>query len=123
MTLLIVMFLIAPFEIVEKCDVKVATYQENHDEEKLAYAIGNVTFKSNVTLNWILTKYYLLYYSFGDKTNDYQKEMSPMLSANLTHNYTTVCKKCYYEVTVIAVSYDSHFCRSEPANISVISEC
>ena len=106
----------------EQCVVKVATYQENHDMEKSAYAIGNVTFMSNVTLNWILADYYLLYYSFGDKTNDTLKKISPTISANYTYNYTNVCDKCNYKVTLIAVSYDSHFCQSS-GKISVISKC
>ena len=124
MTLIIVFFYyVAQFKTIEECNVKVATYQKNHDAEKSAYAIGNVTFMSNVTLNWILTEYYLLHYSFGDKKDHTEKRISPTLSANHTHNYTTVCDKCSYEVTVIAVSYNSHYCRSKRAKISVISEC
>ena len=121
--ILIVMFLIARFETFGQCNVTVDLYQENHDKRKSAYAIGNVTFMSHITLDWILTKYYLLYYSLGDKNSHTESRPSPTLSASYTHDYTAVCDNCTYEVTVIAVSYDSHFCQSERAKISVISEC
>ena len=116
------MSLILIVETIEECLVEVATYQENHDTEKSAFAIGNVTFMSNITLNWIISDFYLLYYSFGDKTNYTLKRNSPTISANHTHNYTDVCDECNYEVTVISVSYDSRYCRSERTKISVISE-
>ena len=106
------------------CLVETKTFQENHDTSKLAYSIGNITFTSTMALNWDFTKYFLLYYSFGDNTSDTVRIENRTRSTNYTHNYTNVCNKCNYGVTLISVllfgNY-THYCKFDDF-ISVISK-
>jgi len=110
----------------DDCVVNVSTQQENHDVTKPSYALGNVTFVANISLDLAFTKYFIYIYSFGDNTTDtHHIEHGLIRTVYHDHNYTDVCNNCKYEVTAIAFSdFDRlYYCRSNLTEISVISEC
>ena len=106
-----------------ECPVGTKTFQENHDTNKSAYSIGNITFTNIMPFNLSFTKYFLLYYSFGDNTSDTVRIENRTRSTNYTHNYTNVCDKCNYGVTLISVLlFDyTYYCKFDGV-ISVISK-
>ena len=101
------------------CEVDVNTLQENHNENKPAYAVGNVTFEANFSTG---EPEYFLCYSFGDNTSATLKVQGYTHTTHI-HNYTDVCNNCSYDVTVILLEFlTPRYCPVPHHPINVISE-
>ena len=102
--------------------VEVEFVQEYHNINKLAYAVGNVTFV--VFIKKEILPVYFLYYSFGDNTSATLKVQDHTSNTSQIHSYTDVCNNCSYDVTVIILSElrKSPVYRTDRGVINVISE-